>query len=275
MKTNTSLTLFDPVLVVPAIKASFTKLSPRAQWRNPVMFVVYIGSILTTLIGIQALQGNGEAPAGFILSVAVWLWFTVLFANFAEALAEGRSKAQAASLRSLKKSTWAKKLQEPVHGSTWLPEQAENLRKGDVVLVDAGDMIPVDGEVIQGVATVDESAAAGLQRDLTALSTDSLHVVVQRGIASADAEPRKTVELDLVGSDRPGIVQAVSRALAELGVNVESLETALEGAPMSGELLFKAAATLHLPGDLPIRSVRTAIEAVAADLMVDITLKDD
>jgi K+-transporting ATPase ATPase B chain len=110
MKTNTSLTLFDPVLVVkPAIKASFTKLSPRAQWRNPVMFVVYIGSILTTLIGIQALQGNGEAPAGFILSVAVWLWFTVLFANFAEALAEGRSKAQAASLRSLKKSTWAKK----------------------------------------------------------------------------------------------------------------------------------------------------------------------
>jgi len=124
-------------------------------------------------------------------------------------------------------------------------------------------------------ATVDESAAAGLQRDLSALSTDSLHVVVQRGIASADAEPRKTVELDLVGSDRPGIVQAVSRALAELGVNVESLETALEGAPMSGELLFKAAATLHLPGDLPIRSVRTAIEAVAADLMVDITLKDD
>ncbi|QTN27231.1 potassium-transporting ATPase subunit KdpB [Rhodoferax sp. AJA081-3] len=161
MKTNTSLTLFDPVLVVPAIKASFTKLSPRAQWRNPVMFVVYIGSILTTLIGIQALQGNGEASAGFILSVAVWLWFTVLFANFAEALAEGRSKAQAASLRGLKKSTWAKKLQEPVHGSTWLPEQAENLRKGDVVLVEAGEMIPMDGEVIQGVATVDESAITG------------------------------------------------------------------------------------------------------------------
>ena len=161
MKTNTSLTLFDPVLLVPAIKASFVKLSPRAQWRNPVMFVVYIGSILTTLIGIQALQGHGEAPAGFILAVAVWLWFTVLFANFAEALAEGRSKAQAASLRGLKKSTWAKKLKDPVHGSTWLPEQAENLRKGDVVLVDAGDMIPVDGEVIQGVATVDESAITG------------------------------------------------------------------------------------------------------------------
>ena len=161
MKTNISLTLFDPVLLVPAIKASFVKLSPGAQWRNPVMFVVYVGSILTTLIGLQALQGRGEAPAGFILAVAVWLWFTVLFANFAEALAEGRSKAQAASLRGLKKSTWAKKLKDPVHGSTWLPEQAENLRKGDVVLVEAGDMIPVDGEVIQGVATVDESAITG------------------------------------------------------------------------------------------------------------------
>jgi K+-transporting ATPase ATPase B chain len=99
MKTQTSLTLLDPALVLPAIKASFTKLSPAVQWRNPVMFVVYIGSILTTLLGVQALQGHGEAPAWFILSIAVWLWFTVLFANFAEALAEGRSKAQAASLR--------------------------------------------------------------------------------------------------------------------------------------------------------------------------------
>src|SRR5450756_682261 len=114
MKTKTSLTLFDPVLVMPAIKASFIKLDPRVQWRNPVMFVVYIGSILTTLLWLQALQGRGEAPARFILAVAVWLWFTVLFANFAEALAEGRSKAQAASLRGLKKSTWAKKFKEPL-----------------------------------------------------------------------------------------------------------------------------------------------------------------
>ena len=78
MKTKTSLTLFDPVLVMPAIKASFTKLSPRVQWRNPVMFVVYIGSILTTLLGLQALQGKGEASVGFIFAVALWLWFTVL-----------------------------------------------------------------------------------------------------------------------------------------------------------------------------------------------------
>ena len=102
--------LLDPALLKPAVIAAFAKLSPRVQWRNPVMFVVYIGSILTTLLGLQALQGAGEAPAGFIFAVAVWLWFTVLFANFAEALAEGRSKAQAASLRGLKASTWAKKL---------------------------------------------------------------------------------------------------------------------------------------------------------------------
>jgi K+-transporting ATPase ATPase B chain len=125
------------------------------------MFVVYIGSILTTLLGFQALQGQGEAPAWFIFTIAVWLWFTVLFANFAEALAEGRSKAQAASLRSMKKDTWAKKLKQPVHGTPFLPEKSENLRKGDFVLVEAGDTIPVDGDVVQGVATVDESAITG------------------------------------------------------------------------------------------------------------------
>src|SRR5450756_715603 len=165
MKTKTSLTLFDPVLVMPAIKASFAKLNPRVQWRNPVMFVVYIGSILTTLLGLQALQGKGEASVGFIFAVALWLWFTVLFANFAEALAEGRSKAQAASLRTLKKSTWAKKYKAPLnglyHGTTWLPEQAENLRKGDVVMVETNEMIPLDGDVIEGVASVDESAITG------------------------------------------------------------------------------------------------------------------
>lgn len=144
------------MLLKPAVRASFAKLSPAVQWRNPVMFVVYLGSIVTTLLGLQAQQDSG-----FILTISAWLWFTVLFANFAESLAEGRAKAQSASLRGLKQSTWAKKLKDPVHGSTWLPEQAENLRKGDVVLVDAGEMIPLDGDVIQGVATVDESAITG------------------------------------------------------------------------------------------------------------------
>ena len=156
MKTSNSLSLLDPALLRPAIVASFTKLTPAVQWRNPVMFVVYLGSILTTLLAFQ-----GTPDTGFVIGISAWLWFTVLFANFAESLAEGRSKAQAASLRGLKKSTIAKKLKEPVHGASWLPEHAENLRKGDIVLVETGDMIPLDGDVIQGVATVDESAITG------------------------------------------------------------------------------------------------------------------
>ena len=159
--TRTSFSLLDPALVAPALRDAFTKLDPRVQWRNPVMFVVYIGSILTTVLGVQALGGTGEAPAGFILAVAVWLWFTVLFANFAEALAEGRSKAQAASLRGMKKKVVAKVLHAPKHGSPWHPQEAEELRKGAVVLVEAGDTIPLDGEVIEGVASVDESAITG------------------------------------------------------------------------------------------------------------------
>ena len=159
--TRTSFSLLDPALVAPALRDAFTKLDPRVQWRNPVMFVVYIGSILTTVLGVQALGAKGEAPAGFILAVAVWLWFTVLFANFAEALAEGRSKAQAASLRGMKKKVVAKVLNAPKHGSPWHPQEAEELRKGAVVLVEAGDTIPLDGEVIEGVASVDESAITG------------------------------------------------------------------------------------------------------------------
>lgn len=161
MNVNKNFALFDPQLVKPALWQAFTKLSPATQWRNPVMFVVYVGSILTTLLWVQALQGGGEASTGFTFAVALWLWFTVLFANFAEALAEGRSKAQAASLRGLKKSTMAKKLKAPRHDAGWLPEEAENLRKGDHVLVVAGDFVPLDGEVVVGVASVDESAITG------------------------------------------------------------------------------------------------------------------
>ncbi|UTH76825.1 potassium-transporting ATPase subunit KdpB [Chromobacterium sp. IIBBL 290-4] len=153
--------MFDPSLVKPAIVDSFKKLSPRTQWRNPVMFVVYVGSILTTALWIQSLGGHGEASSGFILGVALWLWFTVLFANFAEALAEGRSKAQAASLRSAKKNVVAKKLAGGNHGAAKSIVDGTSLRKGDFVLVEAGDVIPVDGEVVEGVASVDESAITG------------------------------------------------------------------------------------------------------------------
>ncbi len=148
-------------IIEEALVASLVKLLPQHQWRNPVMFVVYVGSILTTILFIQALGGHGEAPAGFILAVTVWLWFTVLFANFAEAVAEGRSKAQAAALRAVKRDAFAKKLDVPKRDATvtWTP--SADLRKGDLFLVEPGDGIPADGEVIEGVASVDESAITG------------------------------------------------------------------------------------------------------------------
>lgn len=155
------LSMFDRALLGPALVDAFRKLDPRVQWRNPVMFVVYIGSILTTALWVQALAGQGEAPAWFIANVAVWLWFTVLFANFAEALAEGRSKAQAAALRGLKQTVLAKKLSSVKDRAAHSRVRADQLRKGDLVLVETGDYIPADGEVIEGAASVDESAITG------------------------------------------------------------------------------------------------------------------
>jgi len=156
-----STSLMDPQILQQACFDAFAKLTPRQQWKNPVMFVVYLGSILTTVLWLQALGGEGEAPAGFILSIALWLWFTVLFANFAEAVAEGRSKAQAAFLRSAKRDIAAKKLDEPKYGGNYSKVAGSTLRKGDVVLIEAGDFVPGDGDVIEGVASVDESAITG------------------------------------------------------------------------------------------------------------------
>ena len=159
--TTKNLSLFDPVLLRPALVDALRKLDPRVQWRNPVMFVVYVGSLFTTALWLQALIGTGEAPAWFIGATTLWLWFTVLFANFAEALAEGRSKAQAAALRGAKQGVIARKLREPRFGADWESVPGTTLRRGDVVLVEAGDMIPADGEVIEGVASVNESAITG------------------------------------------------------------------------------------------------------------------
>jgi K+-transporting ATPase ATPase B chain len=151
----------NPHLMRTATIDSLHRMTPRYQWRNPVMFVVYIGSILTTILWIQSLVGTGEAPAGFILAITVWLWATLLFANFAEAIAEGRSKAQAASLKSARKDTIAKKLARPERDSASTPTPSSHLRKGDVVLVEEGDLVPGDGEVIVGAASINESAVTG------------------------------------------------------------------------------------------------------------------
>src|SRR5512136_544665 len=158
-----------PAIYQRAVIDAIVKLDPRQMIRNPVMFVVEAGSALTTLLWLQALAGNGEAPAGFIGAISAWLWFTVLFANFAEALAEGRGKAQAESLRKMRQDTMAKKLYlgyQVGQGSEpdtpdYLFVASSTLHKTDLFYVKAGDTIPVDGEVVEGIASVDESAITG------------------------------------------------------------------------------------------------------------------
>lgn len=161
MSHQMNASLLDKKLLKTALVDAFRKLKPQTQMKNPVMFVVYVGSILTSALTVQAYVGQGEAPAGFILAVSLWLWFTVLFANFAEALAEGRSKAQAASLRDAKQDVRARKLLTPQRDATQMLVNGSSLRKGDIILVVAGDTVPADGEVIEGVASVDESAITG------------------------------------------------------------------------------------------------------------------
>ena len=152
-------------MVRAAIIDSIAKLDPRVQLRNPVMFVVYVGSLLTTLIGFLALSSKGGAanygqPA-FAFAISAWLWLTVLFANFAEAIAEGRGKAQAAALRSSRREVQARQLRTADRGAEQRLVPAASLRRDDLFLVEANDTIPADGEVVVGVASVDESAITG------------------------------------------------------------------------------------------------------------------
>src|SRR5262244_1675096 len=130
MASTVTRSLFDMPIIRQAVIDSFRKLTPQRQVRNPVMFVVYVGSILTTLLWVQALAGKGEAPAHFLFWVSVWLWFTVLFANFAEAMAEGRGKAQAASLRKARRDVQAKRLLRPQRTANFEVVSATSLRKG-------------------------------------------------------------------------------------------------------------------------------------------------
>jgi K+-transporting ATPase ATPase B chain len=147
--------LFAPELLLPAVRDAFVKLDPRVQARNPVMFVTLVGSALTAVLAVHALA-TGQ-PAGFTIAVSAWLWFTVLFANFAEALAEGRGKAQAQTLRKMRSDVSARRVL--AGGEEVVPAAA--LHKGDHVVCEAGDAIPADGDVVEGVASVDESAVTG------------------------------------------------------------------------------------------------------------------
>ena len=152
--------LFHRPIVRRAVWESFYKLHPRHMLRNPVMFVVLVGSVVTTLVLVRDLLTDRD-QVGFTLQLAVWLWFTVLFANFAEAMAEGRGKAQADTLRAARLETRAKRLREPGDHLDFVSVFATELRRSDHVLVKAGDLLPADGDVVEGIASVDESAITG------------------------------------------------------------------------------------------------------------------
>lgn len=159
--TSKARSLFDATILRRAALDSLRKLDPRHQIRNPVMFVVLVGALLTTGLWIHSLGGRGDASPGFILSISIWLWFTAVFANFAEAMAEGRGKAQAETLRAARREIMAKVLREARRDAAVNLRPSASLKKGEVVLAEAGDFIPLDGEVIEGVASVDESAVTG------------------------------------------------------------------------------------------------------------------
>jgi len=158
---RTQVPLLDRAILVRAFVRALAKFDPRAQVRNPIICVVYVGSLFTTALFVQALCGNGEAATWFVGAIAAWLWGTVLFANFAEAFAESRGKAQADALRSARRDLMARRLAEPRRGAAAERVAASALRAEDIVLVEAGETIPADGEVIEGVASVDESAITG------------------------------------------------------------------------------------------------------------------
>ena len=156
-ETSKKKAIRDAHIMRRALLSALVKLNPRTMMRNPVMFVVEVGSIMTTLLLVRDI-GRGAQDIGFALQITLWLWFTVLFANFAEAMAEGRGKAQADTLRKAKTETTANRL---LPGGKIEIVSAPELRKGDIVVVSAGQFIPGDGEIIEGVASVDESAITG------------------------------------------------------------------------------------------------------------------
>ena len=159
-KRTPASTMFDPAIVVPAIGQAFVKLDPRTLMKNPVMFVLEVVTALTTAILVRDIVNGGQSIA-FELQIVVWLWFTVLFANFAEAVAEGRGKAQADTLRKTRTETRAKRVVMPDNTEVYEGVSAEDLDAGDIVVCEPGDIIPGDGEVIEGIASVNEAAITG------------------------------------------------------------------------------------------------------------------
>ncbi len=151
--THQPVSIFDAKILAPALGDTFRKLDPRLMVKNPVMFVTFVGAAIST---VEIFRSPGQTL--FVAQIAIWLWFTVLFANFAEAVAEGRGKAQAKALRQTRMQTSANKISDDGKIKT---VDADSLRKNDVIVVRAGEIIPADGEIVHGAATVDESAITG------------------------------------------------------------------------------------------------------------------
>ncbi|MGA8709271.1 MAG: potassium-transporting ATPase subunit KdpB [Steroidobacteraceae bacterium] len=247
--------LFDPPLVREAIGESFRKLAPWVQWRNPVMFVVLVGSVLITAVWLVQLGGAlaSEGRPGFVLAIALWLWATLLFANFAESLAEGRGKAQAAALRSSKRDVSARRF---TSGRTDLPYAtvpSRDLRRGDTVLVQAGDTIPGDGEVVWGTASVDESAITGESAPVireaggdrsavtggTRLLSDTLHVRISANPGEAFLDRMIAM---VEGAKRQRTPNEIALAILLAGLTLVFLKTTATLLPFS---LYSIAAAGH------------------------------
>ena len=238
--------LFDPPLVKAAIRDSFLKLAPWVQWRNPVMFVVLVGSVLITVLWITQLAGHlaSEGSAGFVLAIALWLWATLLFANFAESLAEGRGKAQAAALRGTKREVPARRFPDGDTARTAETVASRLLRRGDVVLVQAGDTIPGDGEVIFGTASVDESAITGESAPVireaggdrsavtggTRLLSDTLHVRITANPGEAFLDRMIAM---VEGAKRQRTPNEIALAILLAGLTVIFLKTTATLLPFS------------------------------------------
>lgn len=192
----TKISLWDIGIIKSAIRQSIFKFSPRHQFGNPVMFTVYIGALLTTGLYIQSLVGLGDAAPRFILEITIWLWFTLFFANFAEAMAEGRGKAQAQALRKARREIQAKKLSKADRQAKQIIVQSADLRAGDIVLIEAGDFVPSDGEVLEGIASVNESAITGesapVIREVGSALTGGTQVISDWLIMKIMANPGET-----------------------------------------------------------------------------------
>ena len=252
--------LFDPPLVKVAIKDSFIKLAPWVQWRNPVMFVVLVGSVLITGLWLVQLGGglSSEGRPWFVFAIALWLWATLLFANFAESLAEGRGKAQAAALRSSKRDTSARRFPGGRTDQSYESVPSSTLRRGDIVLIEAGDTIPGDGEVVWGTASVDESAITGESAPVireaggdrsavtggTRLLSDTLHVrisanpgeaFIDRMIAMVEGAKRQRTPNEIaLAILLAGLTVIFLKTTATLlPFSIYSVATAGQGAPIS------------------------------------------